>query len=253
LIQRALRAGGVWEDAGEGWEVLAASLRLSGWSRERRVVLVREAPGLAPVGAQARRRRDHLAGSLPGSEQWPASPAPWSGRIAVLVTTLDPVTYPAQALARLYRERADAENVYDELKNQWGWNGYTTQKLKPCRFMANLVALVYNWWHLYVRLHEGAHHREAITSRPALLGGVARLIRHGGQRTVKVCLQHENRAALMSSIAHVSNTLKRFHASTERWTIEQRWVLLLTHIFRHWLGGKWLGHLPDAAAPLLSG
>lgn len=253
LIAQALRAGGMWEDAGGGWEVMTAGLRLSGWSRERRVVLVREAPALAPIGVQARRRRDHLSGSLPGSEQWPASPAPWSGRIAVLVTTLDPVAYPAVALARLYRERADAENVYDELKNQWGWNGYTTQTLKPCRFMANLVALVYNWWHLYARLHDGAHHREAITSRPALLGGVARLTRHSGQSTVKVSLQHENRASLVQSIAHVSNTLGRFHAIAERWTIEQRWALLLTHIFRHWLGGKWLGSLPAEAKPLLSG
>jgi len=118
----------------------------------------------------------------------------------VLVTTLDPVAYSAIALARLYRERADSENVYDELKKQWGWNGFTTQKLKPCRFMANLVALVYNWWRLYVRLHDGAHHREAITSRPALLGGVARLTRHGGQNTVKVSLQHENRDALAHAI-----------------------------------------------------
>ena len=232
---------------------MTAALRLSGWSRERRVVLVREAPALAPVEAQARRRRDHLGSPLPGSEQWPGSPAPWSGRIAVLVTTLDPVTYPARALARLYRERADAENIYDELKNQWGWNGYTTQRLKPCRFMANLVALIYNWWHLYARLHDGAHHREAITSRPALLGGVARLTRHGGQSTVRVSLQHENRAALACSIAHVSKTLRRFHAIAERWTIEQRWTLLLTHIFRHWLGGKWLGQLPAGAELLLSG
>ena len=171
----------------------------------------------------------------------------------MLVTTLDPVAYPARALARLYRERADAENVYDELKNQWGWNGYTTRKLKPCRFMANLVALVYNWWHLYARLHDGAHHREAITSRPALLGGVARLTRHGGQSTVKVSLQHENREALVQSITHVSNTLARFHAIAERWTTEQRWTLLLTHIFRHWLGGKWLGRLPAEAELLLSG
>jgi len=253
LIGQALRAGGAWEDAGDGWEVMTAALRLSGWSRERRVVLVREAPALAPVGAQARRRRDHLGASLPGSEQWPAIAAPWSGRIAVLVTSLDLVAYPAIALARLYRERADAENVYDELKNQWGWNGFTTQKLKPSRFMANLVALVYNWWHLYVRLYDGAHHREAITSRPALLGGVARLTRHGGQSTIKVSLQHENRESLVQAIAHVSNTLGRFHAIAERWTIDQRWVLLLTHIFRHWLGGKWLGSLPPEAESLLSG
>jgi hypothetical protein len=253
LVAQALRAGGTWADAGDGWEVMTTALRLSGWSRERRVVLVREAPALAPVGAQARRRRDHLGGALPGSEQWSMNSAPWSGRIAVLVTTLDPVAYPAVALARLYRERADAENIYDELKNQWGWNGYTTRQLKPCRFMANLVALVSNWWHLYARLHDGAHHREAITSRPALLGGVARLTRHGGQRTVKVSLQHENRAGLVRSIAHVSNTLGRFHAIAEPWPIEQRWALLLTHIFRHWLGGKWLGHLPAEAGSLLSG
>ena len=34
------------------------------------------------------------------------------------------------------------------------------------------MALVYNCWHLYVRLYHAEHHREAITSRPALLGGV---------------------------------------------------------------------------------
>ena len=79
-------------------------------------------------------------------------------------------------------------------------------------------------------------------------GGVARLIRHSGQNTVKVSLQHENRANLMQSIAHVSSTLRRFQAITERWTIAQRWGLLLTHIFRHWLGGKWLGELPAEIA-----
>jgi hypothetical protein len=32
----------------------------------------------------------------------------------------------------LYRDRGDAENVFDELKNQWGWGGFTTQDLKRC-------------------------------------------------------------------------------------------------------------------------
>lgn len=253
LVSQMQRTGAAWQDAGSGWEVLEASLRLSGWSRERRVVLVRENPAIAPVGEQARRRRNHLQAGLPGSADWKGTPAPWAGRIAVLVTTLDAQAYPAVSLARLYRERADAENIYDELKNQWGWNGFTTQKLAPCRLMANLVALVYNWWHLYARLYDGAHHREAITSRPALLGGVARLMRHGGQRTVKVSLQHENSAQLTQAIAIVSNTLRHFYAIAERWSIEQRWTLLLTHIFRHWLGGKWLGTLPAEANLLLSG
>jgi Transposase DDE domain len=247
-----MRAGAQWQDAGDGWEVMEASLRLAGWTRERRIVLVREAPAQAPIGAQARRRRDHLS-VLPGSEKWLQSAAPWSGRIAVLVTTLDARAYPAVAIARLYRERGDAENIYDELKNQWGWGGFTTQQLAPCHLMANLVALVYNWWHLYARLYDGDHHREAITSRPALLSGVARLTRHGGQRTVKVSLQHENRALIVQAITTVSNTLRRFHAIAEQWTLQQRWTLLLTHIFRRWLGGKWLGELPPEAKALLSG
>jgi len=48
LIGQALRAGAAWEDAGDGWGVMTAALRLSGWSRERRVVLVREAPPWLP-------------------------------------------------------------------------------------------------------------------------------------------------------------------------------------------------------------
>jgi len=119
--------------------------------------------------------------------------------------------------------------------------------------MANLVALIYNWWHLYVRLYDGAHHREAITSRPALLGWVARLTRHGGQSTVKVSLQHEKRELIVQAIARVSNTLRRITSITEQWTQTQRWTLLLTYIFRHWLGGKRLGQLPDDADLILSG
>ena len=66
-------------------------------------------------------------------------------------------------------------------------------------------------------------------------------------------LQHENSDAIVKAITLVSNTLHRLNAIAERWTIEQRWTLLLTHIFRRWLGGKWLGELPPQAALFLSG
>ena len=65
--------------------------------------------------------------------------------------------------------------------------------------MANLIALIYNWWHLYARMFDGEHHREAITSRPALLNGVGRLAQHSGQKTIKVSLQHENKEEIEGS------------------------------------------------------
>ncbi len=55
-------------------------------------------------------------------------------------------------LAQIYRDRAASENSFDELKNHWGWGGFTTQDLKRCRFMARLTALMYNGWSLFVRL-----------------------------------------------------------------------------------------------------
>lgn len=42
----------------------------------------------------------------------------------VLVTSL---SEELLSIADLYRQRADAENVYDELKNQWGWGGFMTK------------------------------------------------------------------------------------------------------------------------------
>lgn len=74
---------------------------------------------------------------------------------------------------RSHRDRADAENGFDELKNQWGWAGFTTRDLKRCRHMARLIAPIY-WWSLFVRLADPDRHREAITSRALLLHGIDR-------------------------------------------------------------------------------
>jgi hypothetical protein len=49
------------------------------------------------------------------------------------------------SLGQLYRDRADAENAFDDLKNQWGWGGFTTHDLHRCQLAVRAVALVYNW------------------------------------------------------------------------------------------------------------
>ncbi len=279
LVRELMSQSQGWQDSGQGWEAAEATLKLGGWTRSRRVVLVREAPAVAPVGEKARRRRDPF--ELRGSQgqrldEEPVS-APWSGRIAVLITSLDGVAYPTTAMPRLYRERGDAENSYDELKNQWGWSGYSTQKLAPTRIMANLIALFYNWWNLYTRFFDEDHHREAISSRPALMQGVARQVQSGGQRTsaagyaqyqqrpvarqvqsggqrtVKVSLLHEKGAQIEALVTATSRQLHDMKLMTERWSAEQKWSLLLTRLLRRWLGGKWLAGLPPESVTLLSG
>ena len=117
---------------------------------------------------------------------------------AVLVTNTD---YEILALGQLYRDRADAENAFDELKNQWGWGGFTTHDLHRCQRVARAVALIYNWWSLFVRLANPEARREAITSRPWLMSAVGRRTEHAGQTTITLTGQHADfgkaRAALM--------------------------------------------------------
>lgn len=274
LVQRMMRQGSLWQDCGDGWQALESTLKLDGWSRERRVILVREAPSLAPVigpvielntgtvlpagktvKKKRKRRGKDRQSDLPCAtgEGWDARATPWSGKIAVLVTSMDREAWPTVSLPKHYRDRGDAENCFDELKNQWGWGGYTSRKLAPCRLMANLIALFYNWWNLYLRFYDAGHHREAIRSRPMLMSGVGRQVQSGGQRTIKVSILHEKGADIARAIRVISGEIGQIRAITERWTIQQRWTLLLTRLLRRWLGGKWLPGLPEGAELLLSG
>jgi hypothetical protein len=114
LVIRLMREGAKWKECGDGWEALETTLRLRGWRRERRVILVREKPASAPVREPGRSRRGKDRQSrLPNArgEGWDACVTPWSGKIAVLVTSMDAETYPATAMPLLYRERGDAEKT----------------------------------------------------------------------------------------------------------------------------------------------
>ncbi|MFT7549664.1 MAG: hypothetical protein ACI9VI_003527 [Candidatus Azotimanducaceae bacterium] len=55
---------------------------------------------------------------------------------SVLITSLEdePVS-----VFQHYRDRADCENVFDEMKNQWGWGGYTTLDLKSRLIFAKVM------------------------------------------------------------------------------------------------------------------
>ena len=256
LVKTMMVQGALWQDCGDGWQALESSLQLKGWTHERRVILVRENPSRAPIALEGKtpRGKDRQGQLLHAQgEGWDAQATPWSGKIAVLVTSLDPGAFPAQAMPKQYRDRADAENSFDELKNQWGWGGFTSRKLGSSRLMANLVALFYNWWNLYVRFFDEEHHREAIRSRPMLMQGVGRQVQSGGQRTVKVSILHEKQDCITRAVTQISKELQQIRSITEQWNSTQCWTLLLTRLFRRWLGGKWLPGLPPEAELVLSG
>jgi len=138
---------------------------------------------------------------------------------AVLVTS---TAYEILTLAQLYRDRADAENNFDELKNQWVWVGFTTQDLARCRLMARMVALVCNWWTLFVRLAQPQKHFEAIFSRPLLLHAVATQTRHAGQTRLTITSTHAKQATIQAVLTNLTAFLSQLKTTAEQLTDLQR-------------------------------
>jgi hypothetical protein len=220
-----------WNNAGQGWEAAEGELALDGWTRRRRVVALRRRLSQAQ-GPRAERRRRRKS----------REPLPLLALMGVPAATLEVLDYEYQilvtslpygvaALAALYRDRGDAENPFDELKNQWGWSGFTSRKLRVCQISARLIALVYNWWSLYARLIDAHQHHEAITSRPRLLGGVARQQHHAGQRHLAVRLLHGEAPVLRVQIERAVNFLQHLLATAEQLGPTECWRRILRHIF----------------------
>jgi hypothetical protein len=106
-----------WKDAGQGWQGAGLARQgdqpeAVGWSRQRRIILLRRKLG-----------RDLAVTNQTNAAQ-----------LRLSFIEVGPVC----------RDRADCENTFDELKNQWDWGGFTTHDLKRRRLAAGIVALLYN-------------------------------------------------------------------------------------------------------------
>jgi hypothetical protein len=152
------------------WQVAEGTLRLHGWAAERRVVFAR-----------------CLQGELPGAERgefWDLT----KHEFAVYVTSLG-ADYNAWQIQQLYRERADTENVFDELKNQWGFSGFCAKQKAVTELAARLLLLVYNLWVLFVRFIVPHQHTEAKRGRRWFLLIAARLVQSGRQKEVQISVR----------------------------------------------------------------
>ena len=229
LIRQMEQTGG-WKDAGQGWQGQEGTLRLQGWSRSRRVIILRRKlaqPRQAPALGQRAQLLLNWAGLFPG--QGP------SYEYAVWVTSLTEEILP---IAQLYRDRADRENNFDELKNQWGWGGFVTKDLLRCQIAARTIALIYNWWSLFVRLADPNKRREAIISRLLLLGAVGRRTTHAGQVCVTITPAHGQAGRIQAMLTRLSTFLRGLMEAAEQLTSAERWHRILSKIFEKQLGGR---------------
>ena len=150
-------------------QVAESRVRLPGWSRERRVIFGRRLIGVLPR---------EKSGSFWDDTQH---------EFEAYVSDLAPEEADAWQVVELYRQRADAENVFDELKNQWGFNGFCSRNRDVSELAARLLLLVYNLWNLFLRLMSPQRHIEAAHGRRWFLLIAARLIQSGRQRVLQIC------------------------------------------------------------------
>jgi hypothetical protein len=135
------------------------------------------------------------------------------------------------------------------------WGGFSTQDLERCNLSARAVALVYNWWSWYVRLAHPKTRLEAITSRPMLLAGVARLTQHAGQSRLLLTLTHAAGDQIKTMIANVRKGLSTVLATAPQLTKPERWRALIRYIIANIIAEKQKRHPPpDAptAIPILA-
>ena len=215
-----------WEPAGQGWEGTWSEVRLAGWTSKRRIIILRRPlrEDLIVAKRKGRRRKAQMELEMGWVQE---------GTVlyenAVLVTSMEDEIF---TLAQHYRDRGDAENNFDELKNQWGWLGFTTQDHARSEMMTLFVALVYNWWSLFTRLSTPHKHAEAITSRPLLLHAIGRKTSHSNQSTLTLTSLHADANKIQAAMKAVAGFLSHIRSTAEQLKPSARWHLILLAVVR---------------------
>lgn len=223
-----------WVSTHHGWEALETEIKLTSWKRTRRVILTRRRLSknlvIAPENPKAL--------TLPHQcSIWEPPEEMAAYEYAVLITSL---TDEVLTIVQHYRDRADCENNFDEIKNHWGWGGFVTQKIKPCRLVARMIALIYNWWSLFVRLAEPDKHLEAIVSRPLLLHGVGKQTIHASQKTLTITSTHGKESRVREAYERITLFFNQLKAIAPQLTPIQCWFRILSEAMKKYLGDRLL-------------
>ena len=119
-IHHAHCSGG-WTRYNNHWEGKESTLKLSGWTKERRIIIVRRRlpdNELLLLEKKSKKGQKELA-FIENPENIKLF------EYSVLVTSLE---NDVVSIIDHYRDRADCENNFDEIKNQWGWGGWRVDR-----------------------------------------------------------------------------------------------------------------------------
>lgn len=228
-----------WENAGQGWEACCGEVKLMGWMQSRKVIVMRrkikKEIGVVSKNSLTGQTSFQFAGIGEDIDAY---------EHAVLVTNMQASVF---TIASHYRDRADCENNFDELKNQWGWSGFTTSDLHRCGLMARIIALIYNWWNLFVRLITPETHVEAITSRPLLLHAVGKQIKHAGHTIIQVNSNHAKFEKTQGALTILSDFFKTLKPCAEQLTVKEKMKRVLHRAFSKFIGE--ISHGPPKLLP----
>jgi len=166
-------------------QVAEVNLRLPDWSAARRVVVGRRCLGQVSK---------EVAGTFWDETQH---------QFEAYVTSLPAGEVNAWQIIELYGQRADTENVFDELKHQWGLEGFCCRQRNATALAARLGLLIYNLWHLFLRLLEPGRHVESAGGRRWFLLIAARLVHSGRQKTLQVSVSGQWWAQLRAGYERV--------------------------------------------------
>jgi len=219
-----------WVYAGQDWEGIESEIQLAGWKRSRRVIILRKQVPKEIAVLTKKKESNQLELHFTETEE--------EMRVyeyGVMVTSLDDEII---TIAQHYRDRADSENNFDELKNQWGWCGFTTHDIKRSQMMAKIIALIYNWWLLFARLITPKKHTEALTSRPLLLHAVGKQTQHANSKMLVITSTHAEASCVHQRLSKLSRFFKQLNSNAEQLSVVEKWTQILSLAFVKFLKGR---------------
>lgn len=210
---------GEWVDAGHGFKGAENRIQLTGWTKSRRIIVLKRR-----IQGEVLITDNQLNLAFIETEDGISK-----YEYQLLVTSMQDEIL---TIAQHYRDRGDSENCFDELKNQWGWGGFTTKDLQRCRIISRLAALVCNWWSLYTRLLSPDKRHEAITSRPLMLESVGRKTSHAGQTTVTITSSHAKATVIQAAMRELPAFFKELSRTAEQLAIAEKIALIAKRAYR---------------------